>query len=70
MTKHNIPEIYIEILINLIQKQNKQIADIIFKQEKLKHRIVVPSRSELKHSIIYGKLSSESEPSLSLSLLE
>jgi hypothetical protein len=43
--------------MNLLLEQNKQLANIIFTEEKLEKRIHVPTRQELKKQLngLFGK---------------
>lgn len=48
----SIPQKFIEILMNIILMQNQQLAEIIGKNEGLKRPIVLPTRQDLRTSLI------------------
>ncbi len=59
-----IPLKFIEILANLLQEQNSQLAEIISENEKI--HITVPSRSDIKDLINQSIGNNQSSSSSSL----
>jgi hypothetical protein len=61
-TKVEIPEKLFEMLLNIIQEQNTQLAEIIFNENNLPTRINVPSKAEIRKMLkIYSSSSSSSD---------